>query len=62
MMPRIITVQAKNPQITFGIDMVIIKIQLILMAKITFFELEKEKVRIIFLLKIEKAYLNINKN
>ena len=62
MMPRIITVQAKNPQITFGIDMVIIKIQLILMAKITFFELEKEKVRIIFLLKIEKTYLNINKN
>ena len=56
MMPRIITVQAKNPQITFGIDMVIIKIQLILMARITFFELEKEKVRSIFLLKIEKTF------
>ena len=56
MMPRIIKVQAKKAQITFGIDMVIIKIQLILMAQIIFFDLGKEKVRIIFLLiyKIEK--------
>ena len=61
-MPRIIRVKARNLQITFGIDMVIIKIQLILMAKITFFELEKEKVRILFLLEIEKPYLKINKN